>query len=124
MAPFAQDATDVISSLKLILSEKLLLKQREKQQLQHQQFQALMQKHHDEKQRMDALLLEGIIPIASKDQLYAEMEQTHLRELIELQENHQREQAKMMDLIFQGASSATTSNSTAWRYEPESWYGA
>ena len=106
MAPSSLDTFR--SSLMLISKRELLLKQKEQQLQQHDQFQALMQKHRDEKQHMDALLLQGAITIASKAHLYTEMEKTHAREILELQEIHQSEQTEMMDLVFEGASSATS----------------
>eukprot|EP00571_Detonula_confervacea_P005338 CAMPEP_0172313224 /NCGR_PEP_ID=MMETSP1058-20130122/19725_1 /TAXON_ID=83371 /ORGANISM="Detonula confervacea, Strain CCMP 353" /LENGTH=775 /DNA_ID=CAMNT_0013026841 /DNA_START=248 /DNA_END=2572 /DNA_ORIENTATION=+ len=90
-----------------ISREELLQKQREQQQLHYQQSQALLQQHQEETQQLDALQREGRIPIESKTQLSAEMEHTHQRELLELQENHQREQSEMLDLIFESASVAS-----------------
>ena len=102
-----------MSSDNSLSREELLQKQREQQQLQFQQYQELTRKHEWEKQQLGALQRERCLSGDSMAQLYLDMEQTHNRETMELQNEHQRAQSEMMDLIFESASSGGNNNKAA-----------
>ncbi|KAL7554852.1 hypothetical protein ACHAWF_018899 [Thalassiosira exigua] len=106
------DELDVAADDNSISRDELLQKQREQQQRHYQQYQELMRKHQQEKEHLDSLKREGILSDDSKAQMYSEMDRTHQRESLALQENHQSEQTDMMDLIFESASMASQGNST------------
>ena len=85
--------------------EMLLQKQRDLQTHHYQQSQALLQKHQEEKLQLMELQREGRLSSDIGNRMVAQMEETHDRELMELQNLHQDEQAALMDLIFESASS-------------------
>jgi len=104
---WAASPTAAMSTNHSLTREELLQKQREQQQLHYQQSQDLLQRNQQEKQQLDALQREGRLSSESRVHLYAEMERTHQGELMELQQDHQREQTDMTDLIFESASVAS-----------------
>ena len=85
--------------------EKLLQKQRDLQTHHYQQSQALLQKHLEEKIQLMELQREGRLSSDIGNRMVAQMEETHDRELMELQNLHQDEQATLMEIIFESASS-------------------
>jgi hypothetical protein len=84
--------------------EELLRQQREQEQLHASEYQALLQQHQQEKQQLGAMQRSGKFSADSE----ARLKRVHQSELLELHEKQQREQAEMIDLIFQDAAVAST----------------
>ena len=87
--------------------EELLQKQREQQTVHKQQYQSLLQHHQQEKRQLGAMKREGKLSADSEAQFAAEIKHTHRIELLELHKKQEREQAEMINLIFQCASVAS-----------------
>lgn len=89
--------------------EELSEMQRRQQILHDEQSQKLQRKHEREKRQLDELRAPGG-SLSGEDgaRLSAEMESTHLREFMALQDEHREEQSRMTDLIFESASSSSS----------------